>query len=140
VSPTRATLLYIEDNPSNIQLIKRIFRDRHEIDVRIAERGQEGIDLARAERPALILLDLHLPDMPGIEVLQALRADPATAAIPVVVVSADATGDQIAEVRASGVADYVTKPFEVPSLLALVDRLLAPVRAAAPTLESSGAN
>jgi CheY-like chemotaxis protein len=77
--------------------------------------------MARAEEPGLVLLDLHLPDMPGVEVLRGLRNDPTTAAIPVVVVSADATPGQMTELRASGAADYVTKPFEVPRLLAVID-------------------
>jgi CheY-like chemotaxis protein len=115
------TVLYIEDNPSNLQLVKRIFRDRDDIVLCTASRGQEGIDMARDVLPGLVLLDLHLPDMLGAEVLDALRDDPLTAAIPVVVVSADATVDQIRHLRAGGVADYVTKPFEVPRLLAVVD-------------------
>jgi CheY-like chemotaxis protein len=118
---SRLTLLYIEDNTSNVQLVKRIFRDRDEVVLRTASRGQEGLEMARAELPGLILLDLHLPDMPGVEVLKELRREPPTAAIPVVVVSADATKDQISHLRASGVTEYVTKPFEVPRLLALVD-------------------
>jgi CheY-like chemotaxis protein len=118
---TRLTVLYIEDNPSNLQLVKRIFRDRDDIVLCTASRGQEGIDMARDVLPGLVLLDLHLPDMLGAEVLDALRDEPLTAAIPVVVVSADATVDQIRHLRAGGVADYVTKPFEVPRLLAVVD-------------------
>jgi CheY-like chemotaxis protein len=117
----RLTVLYIEDNASNLQLVKRIFRDRHDIVLRTASRGQEGVDMARDLMPGLILLDLHLPDMPGAEVLSALQNEPPTAAIPVVVVSADATVDQIKHLRSNGVADYVTKPFEVPRLLAVID-------------------
>ena len=127
----RLTVLYIEDNASNLQLVKRIFRDRDEIVLCTASRGQEGIDMARDVLPGLVLLDLHLPDMPGAEVLEALHDDPLTAAIPVVVVSADATVDQIKHLRAGGVADYVTKPFEVPRLLAVVDAFVAPQPAAA---------
>jgi CheY-like chemotaxis protein len=127
----RLTVLYIEDNPSNLQLVKRIFRDRSDIELCTASRGQEGIDMARDVLPGLVLLDLHLPDMPGAEVLEALQDDPLTAAIPVVVVSADATVDQIKHLRAGGVADYVTKPFEVPRLLAVVDSFVASQPAAA---------
>jgi CheY-like chemotaxis protein len=123
-TPKRLTVLYIEDNESNLLLVKRIFRDRHDIELQTASRGQEGLTMARDVTPGLILLDLHLPDMPGAEVLSALREDPATASIPVVAVSADATGDQIAHLRALGVVDYVTKPFEVPRLLGVVDSFL----------------
>jgi CheY-like chemotaxis protein len=126
------TVLYIEDNASNLQLVKRIFRDRDDIALHTALRGQEGLDIARVLMPGLILLDLHLPDMPGVDVLDALRSDPLTAGIPVVAVSADATGDQIKHLRSKGVADYVTKPFEVPRLLAVVDSYMSP-RPATPT-------
>jgi CheY-like chemotaxis protein/HPt (histidine-containing phosphotransfer) domain-containing protein len=135
----RLTLLYIEDNPSNLLLVERIFRDRGDVDLHTAIRGQQGLEMVRAVMPGLILLDLHLPDMPGAEVLEALRSDPLTAAIPVVVVSADATADQIASMRASGVADYVTKPFEVPRLLAIVDSF-APDAAAPREPEPEPAN
>jgi CheY-like chemotaxis protein len=135
---TRLSVLYIEDNASNLQLVKRIFRDRHDIELRTASRGQEGVGMARDLIPGLILLDLHLPDMPGAEVLSALQSEPLTAAIPVVVVSADATIDQIKHLRSHGVADYVTKPFEVPRLLAVVDSFIAPQ--AAPAAEPQAAN
>jgi CheY-like chemotaxis protein len=121
----RLTVLYIEDNPSNLLLVKRIFRDRDDIVLCTASRGQEGIDMARDVLPGLVLLDLHLPDISGPEVLDALHDDPLTAAIPVVVVSADATVEQIRHLRAAGVADYVTKPFEVPRLLAVIDSFVA---------------
>jgi CheY-like chemotaxis protein len=119
-----STLLYIEDNESNLHLVRRIFRDRDDITLITASRGMEGVEMAKVEQPALILLDLHLPDMPGLEVLAALRAEPSTAAIPVVAVSADATPAQIDQVRAAGVADYVTKPFEVPRLVSVVDEIV----------------
>ena len=80
-----------------------------------------GLDLARTHRPDLILLDLNLPDMPGVEALRRLRADQATADIPVVIVSADATPGQIHRLRAEGAVDYLAKPFEIDQLLALVD-------------------
>jgi CheY-like chemotaxis protein len=118
------TLLYIEDNESNLLLVRRIFRDRADIVLRTASRGHEGLAMAQAETPGLILLDLHLPDMPGTDVLAALQEDPRTAAIPVIAVSADATRDQIAHLRARGVVDYVTKPFEVPRLVGIVDSFL----------------
>jgi CheY-like chemotaxis protein len=125
VSDDVLTVLYIEDNPSNLLLVQRIFRDRADTLLLTASRGLEGLDTARSERPGLILLDLHLPDMPGVEVLRELRADPLTASIPVVAVSADATADQIKHLRGEGVVGYVTKPFEVPRLYAIVDSFRA---------------
>jgi CheY-like chemotaxis protein len=137
MSDARLTVLYIEDNVSNVQLVKRILRDRDDIVLCTASRGQEGIDMARDVVPGLVLLDLHLPDMPGAEVLEALHDDPLTAAIPVVVVSADATVDQIRHLRAGGVADYVTKPFELPRLLAVIDSFVASQPAAPSELHTS---
>jgi CheY-like chemotaxis protein len=122
-------VLYVEDNASNLHLVRRIFRDRRDVALHTASCGVEGLEMARGEMPGLILLDLHLPDMPGVEVLDALRNDPRTAAIPVVVVSADATVGQIAHLHAKGAADYVTKPFEVPRLLAVVESFMAPEHA-----------
>jgi CheY-like chemotaxis protein len=118
-------LLYVEDNASNLLLVERILRDRPDIALMTATRGEEGLAVARAEQPGLILLDLHLPDMSGVEVLAALHDDPTTRAIPVVAVSADATLDRIAHLRERGVADYVTKPFEVSRLLGVVESYVA---------------
>ena len=82
--------------------------------------GNLGLELARKHRPGLILLDLHLPDLTGREVLERLQADPATAAIPVVVLSADATANQIERLLKDGAADYLTKPVDLPRLLEIV--------------------
>ena len=86
--------------------------------------GGEALDAALAHRPHLVLLDLHLPDIPGEEVLAALAAHPDTADVPVVVVSADARPDRIAQLRALGAVDYLTKPFDVATFLATVRRHL----------------
>jgi CheY-like chemotaxis protein len=122
------TVLYIEDNALNVHLVKRLFRDRDDVVLRTASCGREGLEMARDEMPGLILLDVHLPDMPGVEVLNTLRGEPLTAAIPVVAISADRNRDQITHLRASGAADYVTKPFEVSHLLALIDSFARPGR------------
>jgi signal transduction histidine kinase len=93
------TVLYIEDNPSNLKLVNRILERWRRVEVLSSIQGALGIELARRHRPDLILLDLHLPDLHGSEVLDALRGDPATATIPVVVVSADATPGEIQRLR-----------------------------------------
>lgn len=128
LNSSASSILYIEDNESNVHLVKRIFRDRVDVELRTASRGSEGIDMAKADPPTLILLDLHLPDMPGSAVLAELQQDQTTASIPVVAVSADATKAQIDHMRTAGVVEYVTKPFEVPRLLGVVDELLGAVR------------
>jgi CheY-like chemotaxis protein len=79
-------------------------------------QGKLGIDLARRHLPDLILLDLHLPDLHGREVLRQLKRDPATAAIPVVVLSADATVAQIRRLREDGAIEYLTKPIDLDLL------------------------
>jgi CheY-like chemotaxis protein len=119
-SQARHTILYIEDNVSNLKLIERILARHSNVDLIAAMQGRMGLDLARQHLPQLILLDLHLPDVAGDEVLQQLRDDPATANIPVVMVSADATPRQVQRLLAGGAAAYVTKPIDVKELLRVV--------------------
>ena len=118
------TVLYVEDNLSNLQLVERIFERRPGVRLLTAMQGSVGIDLARQHQPDLILLDLHLPDIEGKEALRRLREDPATMGIPVVVISADATQAQIKALLAAGARDYLTKPIGVPRFLDVVDDLL----------------
>jgi CheY-like chemotaxis protein len=83
-------------------------------------QGQLGLELVREYRPDVVLVDLHLPDLDGREVLEQLKADPATADIPVVVLSADATPSQVERLRVAGAADYLTKPLDVERLMAVL--------------------
>jgi len=115
------TVLYIEDNPSNIKLVERLLAMRPELALLVATQGALGVELALEHQPALILLDLHLPDISGEEVLRRLRDNPRTANITVVMVSADATPGQIERQRLAGADDYLTKPFEVEQFLAVID-------------------
>jgi len=118
------TLLYIEDNLPNLRLIEQILLRRPHIKLVSAMQGSIGLDLARRHRPNLILLDLHLPDMNGDEVLQHLRADALTRGVPVVIISADATPRQIERLREAGAVDYLTKPLDVKRFLAVLDENL----------------
>ncbi len=120
------TILYIEDNLSNFRLIERALALRAKIRLLPAMLGRLGLDLAREHRPDLVLLDLHLPDMSGEELLARLRADPATRDIPVIVLSADATLGQVERLLADGARAYLTKPLDIGEFLALVDDVLAP--------------
>jgi CheY-like chemotaxis protein/anti-sigma regulatory factor (Ser/Thr protein kinase) len=122
----RRTILYIEDNLSNLNLVERLLNRLPAIRLIPAMKGKLGVELARQHLPSLILLDLHLPDLHGREVLRQLKGDPATAAIPVVVVSADATESQVKRLRAEGAADYLTKPVDVGALYAIVGESLSP--------------
>lgn len=121
-SPQRCVVLYVEDNPSNLALMERIAGLRKDVQLLGADEGRLGLDLANSHRPNLILLDLHLPDMTGLEVLQQLQANEATRAIPVVMVSADATLGHIEELRAAGAQSYMTKPLDISSMLRLLDQ------------------
>ena len=115
------TVLYMEDNLANLDLVESILQSRPEIHLIPALKGRLGLQLAREHDPDLILLDLHLPDLHGETVLQELSADPRTRAIPVLVISADATPRQVERLRASGVHDYLTKPIDVDQFLTAVD-------------------
>lgn len=107
------TVLYIEDNLSNIKLVERILASTPQFELVVAMHGELGIDLAKTRQPDLILLDLNLPDMGGQEILVRLHAEPTTKNIPVVVVSADATSQQIRRLMAGGATGYLTKPIDV---------------------------
>ena len=87
-------------------------------------QGRLGLELAREHQPDLILLDLHLPVLSGEQVLERLQDDPRTAAIPVAIVSADATPGQVERLLAAGARAYLTKPLDVRELLRLLDELL----------------
>jgi len=110
-------VLYVEDDDSNRALVRRMLRARPDVRLQTTRRGRSGLARARAEHPDLILLDLALPDVAGLTVLQRLRADPVTAGIPVVVLSADATPGTIGALRAAGADAYLTKPVLLPDLL-----------------------
>jgi PAS domain S-box-containing protein len=124
----RHKLLCIEDNLSNIKLIERILAKRDDVEVLSAMQGGLGVDLARQHQPRMILLDLHLPDVPGERVLRQLREDPRTASIPVVMVTADATIGQVQRLVSAGATAYLTKPLDVALLLKVVDEVLASAR------------
>ena len=119
-----ARLLYIEDTVANVQLIQEILTRRPGIRLIPAMLGRLGIELAREHHPDLILLDLHLPDLNGLEVLQHLQADNRTRSIPVVILSADATRRQLQPLLAAGARTYLTKPISVRHLLETVDAFL----------------
>jgi PAS domain S-box-containing protein len=115
------TALYIEDNEPNVRVMESMFELRHEWHLIHAGLGALGLDMARAHRPNLILLDSHLPDGSGHEVLTALRQHPATTDIRVVVLSADASHWQVDRFLAAGAAQYLTKPLDLDEVLALLD-------------------
>jgi PAS domain S-box-containing protein len=119
-------VLYVEDNLANLNLVESIFEDRPEIQLLPALQGRMGLELAREHHPDLILLDLHLPDISGEEVLRELLSDPRTEDVPVLVISADATPRQIQRLRLAGARGYLTKPLDLDEFLEKVDLLLGP--------------
>ena len=114
-------VLQIEDNPSNAALVEQVLAKRPGVRLVSAVEGLSGLQLARQHRPDLVLLDLHLPDLGGDELLHRLKAVPELADTKVVVVSADATPSRIREMLDLGVEGYLTKPVDVEALLRLVD-------------------
>ena len=122
----RGCVLYIEDNLSNLELIETLLESCPDLDLLSAQQGTLGIEIARARRPNLVLLDLHLPDVQGWDVLETLQQDPATRSIPVVVISADATANRIERLLQAGARDYLTKPLDVRALLKTMQKHLNP--------------
>jgi CheY-like chemotaxis protein len=122
---TNHTVLYIEDNPSNVRLMEDIIALRSGITLITAMQGGIGLDLAREHHPELIFLDLHLPDMPGYEVLGRLKSDLRTRAIPVVIISADATPGQVKRLLDLGAQEYLTKPIDMKHLFRVFDENLS---------------
>jgi signal transduction histidine kinase/ActR/RegA family two-component response regulator len=115
------SILYIEDNPANVEVITRFLHARPGTTLRSETSGRAGLQAAARDRPDLILLDLHLPDLHGDQVLSELKAEPGTAAIPVVVLSADASHGVIRRLLADGAHAYLTKPIELTELGDLLD-------------------
>jgi CheY-like chemotaxis protein len=122
-SVTTLRVLHIEDNLANLELVEQVLTRSGVVELLAAMTGSLGIELARRHSPHLILLDLHLPDMSGIHLLDTLQADPRTAEIPIVVVTADATPSQIQRLRDIGVAAYLTKPIDIRELLRVVETM-----------------
>jgi PAS domain S-box-containing protein len=121
---TDATVLYVEDNLATVALVESIFALRPNVRLLTAMQGGMAVELAREHRPDLVILDLHLPDINGEEVIKHLRLDPRTADVPVVIYSADATERQVDRLLAAGAEAYLTKPARVAQFLGLIDRIL----------------
>ncbi len=115
-------VLYAEDNLASLGVIERVFARRPET-LEVAIQGKMVLDLAKVVQPVLVVLDLHLPDLSGEDVLRELKADPVTAAIPVVILSASATEGHRRRLLDGGALAYLTKPLNVPEFLALLDRV-----------------
>ncbi len=114
-------VLYIEDNLMNLRLIEALLGDCTNVTLHSATTPSEGLEIAESERPDIILLDINLPEMSGYEVVQKLRANPATAAIPVVAVTANAMPEDVEKAVQAGFDRYLTKPIRVSELCMVIE-------------------
>jgi signal transduction histidine kinase/CheY-like chemotaxis protein len=117
----RRTLLYVEDNPANLELVRRLMERRPDVVLLSAVDGPSGIALAREHLPDMILMDINLPGISGIEALQILRADAHTSHIPVVALSANAMPRDVERGLQAGFYRYLTKPIKVSSFMETLD-------------------
>ncbi len=119
-------VLYIEDNPVNTIIVGELIAQRQDLTLLTATTGQEGLEIARTQRPDLILLDMQLPDINGPEVFARLQSEPRTARIPCIALSANAIQADIDEAMRSGFADYWTKPLDFKTFIASMDAMFGP--------------
>ncbi|MDO9177215.1 MAG: PAS domain S-box protein [Agitococcus sp.] len=118
------TLLYVEDNPANLTLVEQLIARRPEMRLLTAVNGNIGIELARSHQPEVILMDINLPGISGIQALKILREDPAMAHIPVLAISANAMPEDVKKGMAAGFFRYLTKPINVNEFMTTIDAAL----------------
>lgn len=115
------TLLYVEDNPANMMLVEDLIGRRPDVRLLSATDGNRGVEIARASQPDVILMDINLPGISGVEALRILALDPATAHIPVIALSANAGPRDIAKGLEAGFFRYLTKPIKIPEFMETLD-------------------
>jgi CheY-like chemotaxis protein len=125
IATPEAVVLYIEDNDSNIQLMRHVVGAIGGLTLHVADHPVAGLEAARRLRPDVILLDINLPDMDGFEVKVRLEAHPATRAIPVVALSANALSETRVRGGDAGFHSYLTKPLNLEALMAAIGAALA---------------
>jgi len=121
---TLRTVLYVEDNPANLKLVEQLIARRRDMRLLSARDGALGVELARAHHPDVILMDINLPGISGIDALKILREDRETASIPVVAVSANAMPSDIEKGLLAGFFRYLTKPIRVDEFMSTMDEAL----------------
>jgi len=117
------SVLYVEDNEYNRKIVRRLL-SRTSYRLREAADGEAALGMVREERPDLILMDVQLPKMSGLDVTRALRADPATADVPIIVVTSFALSGDDQRALAAGASAYIAKPYSPRELLALIQTFL----------------
>jgi len=133
------TLLYVEDNPANLELVEQLVARRPDLRLLGAADGSLGIEFARAYQPEVILMDINLPGISGLEAMTILRADPSTAHIPIIALSANAVPHDIAKALDAGFFNYLTKPIKVNQFMDALDAALKFSQTAASTTASTSA-
>jgi len=118
------TVLYVEDNPANLELVEQLIARRPDLRMLSAPDASVGIEFARAYLPEVILMDINLPGISGVEAMKILRADSATAHIPIIALSANAVPRDIAESLEAGFSSYLTKPIKVERFMQVLDAAL----------------
>jgi len=118
------TLLYVEDNPANVSFMRDLIGTFENVELIAASTAEAGIEMARARKPEVILMDINLPGMSGLDALRALRALPETRDIPVIALTAAASDRDKQRGEQAGFYRYITKPVKVDELLAALERLL----------------
>jgi CheY-like chemotaxis protein len=124
-APRAGTILYIEDNLANLKLVQVFLKARTQYELLSARDPREGLALAKAQRPELILLDINLPEMDGYEVLLALQADELTRDIPVLALSANAMPKDLTKAKQAGFNEYLTKPVDLLELNKHIDTYIS---------------
>ena len=119
------TLLYVEDNPANLELVEQLILRRKDLRLLSAADGNLGIEFARSHQPTVILMDINLPGISGIDAMNILRADPTTAHIPILALSANAAPGDIERGLKAGFFDYITKPIKVSQFMDSLNAALA---------------
>lgn len=120
-----ATILYIEDDQTNLQLVQFIFSRREDLDLIEAETGSAGIQMAIQHQPDMILLDLSLPDIDGFNVFKQLQNHDATSHIPVIALSGNNTEEDVQKGMDAGLQGYLSKPISVVELYAVIDKTIS---------------
>jgi CheY-like chemotaxis protein len=119
------SILYVEDNPANLAFMEELVATMPSVTLLHAPTGEIGVELARAHRPALVLLDINLPGISGFEVLRRLRELPETRSIPVIALSASAMERDVRRAHEAGFTRYLTKPVKVDMLTGAIEEILS---------------
>lgn len=121
-------VIYIEDNLANLKLVEKVFARIPDVDLLSSQNGKDGLELVRRCHPALVLMDINLPDIGGYELVRQLKFSPELRDIPVIAVTANAMSGDIEKGMQAGFDDYLTKPIDVPEFIEAIGRYVCPTQ------------